>query len=485
MARTASPWGRPEDVRSLAASWHRRFEGRAVVRVGGGPGWLRLVLETREAETPPAHLFLLARAGAVMCWDDASPRRASGRTPSAGPPRNGSPRRRCWIPGWNPSPHRKASDCCSSRFTTPAGGRLVLSHQLFGQRGNLVLADAAGRRVWSAHASPHPATLAPPPPPAPAGAADDDVADLCRRTGAALLAKRLHLETVTAAATALRRAQETATRLRDNLARDLAGADRGEEVRIDAETLAIHLHEVARGAEEVELADADGRPRRIRLDPTLAPAANLDRLFHRARKAERGRETVAARLRETETRLERLATLAGELEALARPDTPLPELLEWRTRHADLLGSDRRVVAGRRETPEEPLPFRRFLLENRWEVWVGRNDRENDELTHRAAAPDDVWLHAQGVPGSHVVLRAGGRPEQVPRSVLERAAGIAAWYSKARNSSLVPVIHTLRKYVRKPRRSPAGTAACIREKTVMATPALPADTSAPEPLTSP
>jgi predicted ribosome quality control (RQC) complex YloA/Tae2 family protein len=112
-------------------------------------------------------------------------------------------------------------------------------------------------------------------------------------------------------------------------------------------------------------------------------------------------------------------------------------------------------------------------VDDRWEVWVGRNNKENDVLTHRTAHSLDIWLHAQGVPGSHVILRTGGKPEQVPRSVLEKAAALAAMNSKARHSGLVPVIHTEQRYVRKPRKAPPGTAVCLREKSVFVEPALP------------
>ncbi|MCB1185353.1 DUF814 domain-containing protein, partial [bacterium] len=125
----------------------------------------------------------------------------------------------------------------------------------------------------------------------------------------------------------------------------------------------------------------------------------------------------------------------------------------------------------RRRTPEEPArPFRRYLIDGRWEVWIGRSNTENDELTHRAAHNRDIWLHAQGVPGSHVILRTAGRPEQVPRTVLAKAAALAALHSKARHAGLVPVIHTEKRYVRKPRKAPAGTAVCLQDSSLFVAP---------------
>jgi predicted ribosome quality control (RQC) complex YloA/Tae2 family protein len=471
--RASLPWRRPESLGALAAAWHQRLSGRLTTRVGGGPGWLRLTLEAPQESAPPAQIFLLARAGAVMAWDDAAP----------------LPRAWTDALGWVPQKRLAAAQLLGCRlrsvstpaedailfldFTDPDGTQFVLAHQLFGQRGNLVLADDGGRRLWSAHASPHPATLAPPPTPSsapPAGSDPDAVAAQCRDLGPSLLGPVLLDEAFTEARTALRRVTEAAHRLAENLARDLATADGGEAVRHCAETLAIHLHGVRRGAAAVELPDAAGEPCRIVLDPTLSPAENLDRLFQRARKAARGREHIARRLAEAQAKQQLCRDLQLELDGLAGADDPLAAVLAWRAGKAPLLGSGKRIVAGRREAPPEAQPYRRFLVDERWEVWIGRNDRENDELTHKAAASDDWWLHAQGVPGSHVVLRAGGRPEQVPGSVLEKAASLAAQYCRARNSGLVPVVYTLRKHVRKPRRSPPGLAACTHEKSLLVPP---------------
>jgi predicted ribosome quality control (RQC) complex YloA/Tae2 family protein len=98
-------------------------------------------------------------------------------------------------------------------------------------------------------------------------------------------------------------------------------------------------------------------------------------------------------------------------------------------------------------------------------------------LTHRFAHPQDVWLHAGGVPGSHVVLRMQGSTENPPRHILEQAAAIAARFSKAKHAGTVPVIWTRKRHVRKPRGSKPGVAVCQQEKTVFVKPGLPPDTS--------
>jgi predicted ribosome quality control (RQC) complex YloA/Tae2 family protein len=92
-----------------------------------------------------------------------------------------------------------------------------------------------------------------------------------------------------------------------------------------------------------------------------------------------------------------------------------------------------------------------------FEVLVGRNARDNDQLTFRIARPRDLWLHASGHAGSHVVIRVG-EDGDVPRSVLDQAAAWAAWHSKARNARGKVDVHVCRAAdVRKPRGAPTGT----------------------------
>jgi predicted ribosome quality control (RQC) complex YloA/Tae2 family protein len=108
-----------------------------------------------------------------------------------------------------------------------------------------------------------------------------------------------------------------------------------------------------------------------------------------------------------------------------------------------------------------------------WEVLVGRGSEENDELSFSVAEPEDVWMHVGGgTPGSHVVVRnpSGG---EVPRSILETAAAITAWYSKARGAPKVEVDYCRAKHVSKPRGAPAGLVEITGEKTVKVKPALP------------
>ena len=151
---------------------------------------------------------------------------------------------------------------------------------------------------------------------------------------------------------------------------------------------------------------------------------------------------------------------------------------EWRDalaacdRPIDRAGYESRRVASANPVEAGTHP-RRYVLAGGWEVLVGRSNRENDILTHKLAKAEDLWFHARGVAGSHVILRCARGGAKPPKTIIEQAAAIAAHFSKARTSAMVPVIYTEKRYVRKPRKATPGLAVCLREKVVMVRPSAP------------
>jgi predicted ribosome quality control (RQC) complex YloA/Tae2 family protein len=134
------------------------------------------------------------------------------------------------------------------------------------------------------------------------------------------------------------------------------------------------------------------------------------------------------------------------------------------------------AAAGGRREPRAPSARhqpRRLRTNEGWDVLIGRTNEGNDFLTHQLARPEDYWFHVHGAPGSHVVLRRGKGKNEPSRRTLEEVASWAAYYSQARTAGKVPVIYTRKKYVRKPRKAPAGLAVCEREKSLMVRPAEP------------
>ena len=274
---------------------------------------------------------------------------------------------------------------------------------------------------------------------------------------------------------------------------DLERARAQIEARRRGEVLLANYSKISRGASRVSLpdtfADSPGAEIEITLDPALSPHENAALFFQRAKKGERGVQLVERRLAETRKSLERLAALRRDIET--RPPKDSLRLRDEFIASAGLQsvarGDTRKIHLGRRTAgapragrpgtrppgARESIRPRTFSTSDGWEVWVGRNNTENDRLTHRLSNPHDYWFHVVGVPGSHVILRRPTRSAIPKRSTLEEAASIAAYFSKARKLTRVPVVFTERKFVSKPRRGKPGQAICTREKELLVRPGIP------------
>ena len=293
----------------------------------------------------------------------------------------------------------------------------------------------------------------------------------------------------------LRRLEARLTARRAKLQAEAEEFARADVYQRMGEILVAHQVAVPRGATEVTLPDHSGEPGAvltIPLDPTLAAGANAERLFRRARRGRRGAVRVAGRLAETEAALRQVATLAARA-AEARDESALASLRHDLQQATHLLGPDDRrtldslsaapaaAAPGRAAPkPSPPRPAaqkrnagpepRRFVSSEGLPILVGRDNEGNDHLTLHLARSEDLWLHAEGFPGSHVVIRMQGRTGGVPRQTLVEAAKLAAYYSQARTHGKVAVSYTLKKHVRKPRKSPPGLVTITHEKSIVVTP---------------
>jgi predicted ribosome quality control (RQC) complex YloA/Tae2 family protein len=122
----------------------------------------------------------------------------------------------------------------------------------------------------------------------------------------------------------------------------------------------------------------------------------------------------------------------------------------------------------RDKNEEGSLPFKVFEFEG-FTIWVGKSAKDNDKMLRDFVHKDDIWLHARQAAGSHVVIRLKGMPV-LPQQVLERAAGLAAFYSKLKSDTLAPVIYTESKYVRKVKGSAPGSVIVDKEKVILIPP---------------
>ena len=261
---------------------------------------------------------------------------------------------------------------------------------------------------------------------------------------------------------------------------EIQDESKADTYELYATLLKIHLNEIPRGATSISLTNifsssengnehlsSHGESVLIPLRPDLSPAENADSYFERARRSRRRRQEQLARLQRLR---QKLAEVQGAIEQLQQV-VDAQTLKQFRQRFHKLLSLPS-LQAMEKKTEERAL-FRTFTVSGGYEVWVGKDGPSNDELTTKYAKPYDLWLHARGVSGSHVVLRVRNKGTKPPRETVHQAAQIAAYYSKARTSSLIPVIVTERKYVHKRKGSAPGEVMVDREEVLIVKPALP------------
>ncbi len=269
--------------------------------------------------------------------------------------------------------------------------------------------------------------------------------------------------------TILRRHAERSQRSAERMLAELNRPSRADEHERHAHLLMAQSTSLKPGNESVTLPDilGDGQPVEIPLDPALSGIENAQRLYDRARRVRAARATAEARWEEVQQAADRAQTLLENFEAVDSVAAAESFLDQHEGELQDLIRS-----AG---DGGERLPYRRFDLGGGFEAWVGRSARDNAVLTTRHARPHDLWLHARGVAGSHVIVRRDNRTVTVPRPVIEAAAAIAAHFSRARTSALVPVQVTERKHVRPLKGGPPGAMLVDREEVLLVEPRLPQD----------
>ncbi len=240
------------------------------------------------------------------------------------------------------------------------------------------------------------------------------------------------------------------------LMKDLADAERFQEYKERGDLLITHLRQIKKGQRQIEVEDlARGGKRVISLDPTLDPAANAQRYYERYKKLKRGVEKLTERRHELEMEISYLQNVGVQLEQAEN----LEELRELQA-ELELEGSLSRS-SKKRSQPVSSGP-RRYPIDG-FLVLVGRNGRQNDALI-RQANREEYWLHAKDRPGAHVVIMSDQRGAVPPERVLLRAAQLAAYYSRGRGSTKVPVTYTRVKYLRKPKGARPGLVTVTREE---------------------
>lgn len=261
------------------------------------------------------------------------------------------------------------------------------------------------------------------------------------------------------------------TNLRDRTVRKLQKqqtelaqcADR-EKLRICGDLLQANLYRIERGsafADVENFYDENGDTLRIKLNPAISPAANAQKYYKDYQKAKNAELVLTEQLKKGGAELEYLDSVLDTVNR-AETERELSQIREELTEQGYL----KRPNA--KQQKQSALPPLKFESSDGFKIYVGRNNRQNDKLTLKTASKTDMWLHTKDIHGSHVIIASEGR--QISETAIIEAARLAAYHSKARASTNVPVDYTLVKYVSKPAGAKPGMVIYVNNRTVYVDP---------------
>ena len=242
--------------------------------------------------------------------------------------------------------------------------------------------------------------------------------------------------------------------------KDQKSFDNAEEWKKYGELLKTNLHLVKDGMDTVQVIDYYTDTQKeieIPLNSDFSPQKNMEQYFRKYKKAVSGREKLEKNVQQNEERILKLENRIAAIETCKTID----ELQSYKK-------SNRESKKGKRTTP-----FKRISLEvygKEWDLFIGRSGKENDELTLHYSKPDDWFFHTRIYHGAHVVVRNPEKRKSLPEKIMAIAAGLAAYFSKAKHATKVPVDYTQIRYVTKPRKSAPGFVIYRNNKTLFVDP---------------
>lgn len=245
----------------------------------------------------------------------------------------------------------------------------------------------------------------------------------------------------------------------------LNSGEQMEKCRLYGELLTANLHSLKSGTDTAAVDNYYADPVEriaIPLDRQLTPGENAQRYYKKYQKLKAARDMAIVQREQT---LSELNYLEGQLDNLTKctAENELSELIEELKEQ----GYIKRDKGGKKKMKLAASKPMHFVSSTGADIYVGKNNRQNDELTLRFASPNDIWMHTKNIPGSHVIVK--GASEQDTAAMTE-AALLAAYYSRARGSENVAVDYTPRKYVKKPAGAKPGMVIYTTNKTAYVTP---------------
>lgn len=241
-----------------------------------------------------------------------------------------------------------------------------------------------------------------------------------------------------------------------------------EHYRLMGDILSANLWRTEKGMTELTAEDyVNGGEVTIKLDVRLTPSQNAQKLYSEYKKLDTAEKLLTGFIVQGE---KELAYIDSVFDAASRVGSGVGSEAAIYEIKQELIntGYIRSAKTERNaKAPKAAQPLR-FRSSDGFEILVGRNNLQNDKLTLKTALPEDMWLHTQNIPGSHVIIRAEGR--EIPDSTIVEAAQLAATCSKGRNGTKIPVDYTLARYVKKPNGAKPGMVIFVNNKTILVDP---------------
>ena len=248
---------------------------------------------------------------------------------------------------------------------------------------------------------------------------------------------------------------------------ELKESENREEFKLKGDLISANLYRVEKGMASVRVENFydEACPEiEIKLDPRLTPSQNMQHYYAEYRKADTAEKILTEQIAKGE---EELAYIDSVFDALTRTNGE-DEVNELRMELAEQGYIRASKLKGKPPKSHPPLEFK---SPEGFTILVGRNNKQNDMLTTKLAEKTDIWLHTKNITGSHVIIRANG--QEVPDDTIIYAARLAAFHSKAKNSSQVPVDYVPVKFVKKPSGSKPGMVIFTNNRTLYVTPLNP------------
>jgi len=244
---------------------------------------------------------------------------------------------------------------------------------------------------------------------------------------------------------------------------ELEEAKKADRFKLLGDLIILHLRTIPAKTKEIyldNLYSPEGEKIKVSLEPQLSPTLNAQRYFKKYRKARQGEKQISKRLAQTRQEIAYLESVRFSME---KADLPTLQEIKEELEEAGFLPAKKKPPLQKKTSHFNPL---KYYTSQGEEIYLGRNNRQNEHLVHKFAAKTDLWLHVKDIPGAHVIIRS----ENPSPETVREAALLAAYYSKGAGSSNVAVDYT---FVKNIKRHPAGKPGMViytNFKTIFVTP---------------